>query len=288
VKAPAEPSEPDGKPWNAARQEPSVYLRRLEKGRAVGRPSLLQAVLGAAMAFSLSSLFPVVAEDGTLAAVATGPGGRSQAGDAVLDVSLADAGLVVGDQDVRIFPGFPGGLPNDPPVASDGYGTRVAGSGLRFPATTASFRGSDADGDQMRVVAVDPVSGRGARVELDGDQIRYRPPAGMDEADSFGFVLADSYGDTATARIRVLVVPNPNPVDPAGDLLRSRVDDDGHVELRFAALPGQLYRIESATNLVPPIRWETVAEVRAAADGRVVHSGPDIPGEPVRYYRLVP
>jgi subtilisin family serine protease len=228
------------------------------------------------------------AEEGVLAAVATGPGGRSRAGDAVLDISLADAGLMIGADRIQIHPGFPGGLPNDPPVASAGYGTRIIGFGLRLPATAASHRGTDADGDRLRVVAVDAVSEHGARVELDGEQIRYRPPEGLDTADSFGFILADSYGDTAAARFQVLVISNPNPVDPETDRIRSRVDDAGRVELRFAAVPGQLYQVQSATNIVPPIRWETLAEVRAATDGRVVFSGAAIPVEPVRYYRLVP
>ena len=282
AKAPAEPPLQDCGQLPEARREPSSYLCGLSRRFPGFRVYLL-----AAFAVGVSSE-PVFAEEGMLAAMATGPGGRSRAGDAVLDLSLADAGLMIGADGIRIHPGFPGGLPNDLPVASDGFGTRIIGFGLRLPSTAASLRGTDADGDRLRVVAVDAVSERGARVELDGNQIRYRPPVGLDVADSFGFVLADSAGDTATARFQVGVIPNPEPVDPETDRIRSRVDDAGRLELRFAAVPGQLYRIETATHLTLPILWEPLAEVRASADGRVVHSVVDIPADPVRYYRLVP
>ena len=247
-------------------------------------PGLRAAVQGSmtAAALWLGAVAAWSAEPPRLVSSQAGPGGVVAADSVRLEFTVASLGLVASEGVIRLFPGFVSELPNGRPTATNQAATRSAGSAVRIATAAARGTASDPDGDRMRVVLVNGVSVAGGRVELDGDWITYFPPEGGFESDRFRFLLADSFGDADEAEWVVAVRTEP---PPDAEL---SMDPVGNLQLRFAGIPNRRYLLQATLNIIPPVDWTNLAELRATAAGQVLFTDTNAPSTPTRFYRLTP
>jgi hypothetical protein len=72
-----------------------------------------------------------------------------------------------------------------------------------------------------------------------------------------------------------------------GQFTGIRILQNGNAAMTLSGSPGQTYRIQSATNLVPPVLWSDLSTNTTGLDGLLVFE--DVQGTvfPMRVYRSV-
>lgn len=100
----------------------------------------------------------------------------------------------------RLILGMAGATSNHMPVAANDEMVALAGQATRFDP-----RGNDTDpdGDSLVVSAVGPAGHGSVAVAPGGGSVLYTPTTGYSGADSFGYLISDGRGGTASATITV-------------------------------------------------------------------------------------
>ena len=124
-------------------------------------------------------------------------------------------------------------------------------------------------------------SGEGGAV-TQGAWVKYTPPAGSTNGDTFTYQVSDGQGGTATGTVTVGIrVDN----DPTSNVV---VEDlgGGSFRIQGAGVPGRSYRVQYSESLITP-NWQTLATRVCDGLGGLEHVDSPGAGAPVRYYRLV-
>jgi polygalacturonase len=164
--------------------------------------------------------------------------------------------------------------------------TRNAGSAYRLSISSLVAAATDPDGFALSVTGVDAVTSGGSALSLDGANLASSTtiyiPATAAEGDTFHFTVGNGHGGVTVGTVTIHVAA------VAGQLsgLLS-VDSSGNVHLTFFGVPSQTYSIQRATNLTPPVAWNSLSGGPFTADaGTGIIMALDSIGSGAAYYRL--
>jgi hypothetical protein len=177
---------------------------------------------------------------------------------------------------------------NTPPVAPNTNAGITENTSLVLSVDKLLLLAYDADGDPLSITAAGPTSTNGPadNVVLDPDAgtITYAPATNFVGADSFSFVVTDTYGASGTGTVLVTVtsanVPSPNVVvPPAYD------SESGTFSVTFAGIPGFVYTVQWAPTVTGA--WSFLQSATSGPDGLFQVTDTPEPPPPSRYYRTV-
>ena len=160
-------------------------------------------------------------------------------------------------------------VPNSPPVANGFRAAIVEDLPLVISFSELLAGASDPDGDPVSVVAGGGSTAEGGEVVIAGEVLTYTPPIDFLGGDQFTFVVEDGRGGFTSAVLEIAVVPSDG---LEGGVPRMDFSSPPGPELEFSGVPGMLYSIRRSPDLA---EWETVATVRAAADGSLRWEDPN-------------
>ncbi len=103
-------------------------------------------------------------------------------------------------------------------------------------------------------------SSQGASISMNGGNIQYLP-TNRTNSDSFTYTVTDGLGGAATGTIFVNVVP------ATGQNTGTITISGGQTTVTFVGLPGYMYVVQRATNLVPPVAWVNISTNTAPTNG---------------------
>jgi hypothetical protein len=167
---------------------------------------------------------------------------------------------------------------NTPPVAGTDSIQRLGTNGTKVQISSLLTNDTDADGDLVSFISVNPASANGGTVLSNSGWIFYTPPAGSTNADSFTYNISDGYASVAgTVNVSVLADLGPSPN------LTINVLSNGVYAIRGDGIPGRSYRIQWSDNPGPV--WQDLGCSIADTNGifGLIDSGVST----MRYYRSV-
>lgn len=170
---------------------------------------------------------------------------------------------------------------NSQPVTAIYYVQRHANSGAKVRVVTLLANDADPDGDALQFVSVDVAGVNGGTVLWQGSWVTYASPAGSTNADSFNYVIADSYGLQATGTVAIVVATDAEPCRNTGSIEGL---GDGSVKIHFNGIPGRPYTIQYAENLQTP-DWQPLDTATADAVGKFDYTDSPATNSPARFYR---
>lgn len=170
---------------------------------------------------------------------------------------------------------------NTPPVAAPDQLYRYSDSGVKVRIATLLTNDSDPDGDGLTFVSASATSAAGGTVKVQGGWINYAPPTGFTNADSYSYVIADSFGSraTGTVAITILVVNAPSQNVAGIDTL-----GNGTTIVQFNGTRGYTYSVQYADNLQAP-NWRTLGTATADTTGKFDFADSPPVNSPTRFYR---
>jgi len=148
---------------------------------------------------------------------------------------------------------------NDPPLPGSDAVQRPPGEPIKFPTRTLTANDADPEGDSFTVSIGVGTTQNGGTVSLAGDWVFYTPPAGPagDSEDSFEYLVTDGCGVAAAGRVVVTTAVLPEDpgdiLNPPNLLTAQRIGD--LLVLRFAGVPGRLYKLQTRASLNPGEPW---------------------------------
>ena len=121
---------------------------------------------------------------------------------------------------------------------------------------------NDNDPDPDDAVLFDSVISNGAIITVIGDKVFY-DPQGHFGADTFDYVVKDTFDATATATVQVNLIDD---ISKSLNIKFIRHIAAGTFEIVFAGIPGESYTIQFSP-IVSPANWETIGTANANAAG---------------------
>ncbi len=168
---------------------------------------------------------------------------------------------------VRVTPAPGDTNPNESPTPRALEGRVVQGDARLVPPAT----GSDPDGDSVSVTGIGRAPTLGRVLSVGGDTVIYQAFPGVQGTDEFTYTLTDTFGATATGRIRVGVVPPGAPQDPvaANDSWLAAPDRELRIDVLANDLrpAGTRLRIEPIERTAPSWRPRVVRSWSRPAPG---------------------
>lgn len=141
---------------------------------------------------------------------------------------------------------------------------------------------SDPDGDEVSLIGVSSPTTNGGVVIVSSTFIYYTPPAtNGNVTDSFTYTVSDEFYATADGMVVLTVPESP----PTGQVI-SIEPTNGIVQITFSGIPGQLYLIQRATNMIEPVYWVTLTNIVADPYGRFGYTD-TAPPPGAAFYRAV-
>lgn len=182
---------------------------------------------------------------------------------------------------------------NAAPVAvSDTLERPLNSAMIKVPVATLLANDTDGDGDALSITNVGGALPAGATVTLRAGWVIYTVPAGSTADGSFEYVMTDGPGGHTA--IGTVFVPAVAPRIPGSAPNAARVISDGpDVIVSFIGIPGRTYRVQYATNTIPPLEWRefmpaAIYSIPTDAQVGVLNHSDINPPEPVRIYRAIP
>jgi hypothetical protein len=151
---------------------------------------------------------------------------------------------------------------------------------VTVPAAKFLANDSEFEGDTLSMAAVSSTSLNNGSASLSAGLVTYTPPAGFTGADEFTYTLADSRGARVTGRVYVTV----GATNFISVVTPPALQSNGHFQVGYQGIPGYLYVVERATNVLGP--WEVLTTVYADGNGNFQVDDPNDPPEPMRFYRV--
>jgi hypothetical protein len=172
------------------------------------------------------------------------------------------------------------------PIAYPAMFTRSANSSLTVPISSLLTNAVDPDGDPLTLISAGPTTTNGAAITLDLTSVFYTPVnPDPNLADQFGYTVSDAFGDQATGPVLISVAASPTNTPPptiTGILSMG----DGNAQLSLLGSPNQWYYVQAASNLVPPVAWETIATNQADGSGVLLYIDSGATNFTTRFYRF--
>jgi Bacterial Ig-like domain (group 3)/YDG domain/Concanavalin A-like lectin/glucanases superfamily/Domain of unknown function (DUF2341) len=170
---------------------------------------------------------------------------------------------------------------NARPVAVGDVLPRNSNTGAKVRSATLLANDTDPDGDALTFISVSATNASGGTNVVLGNWISYKPPAGFTNADSFTYIVADSYGLQATGTVSVAILVDSAPAQNIGS-----IDNLGNSSslIHFSEIPGRTYTIQYTTNLVTPV-WQPLGTNTADAFGKINFTDSPATNSPARFYR---
>jgi len=173
-------------------------------------------------------------------------------------------------------------------VDSNGIITTVAGNGAAGfsgdggAATNASLHSPqritvDASGN---LFIADQQNHCIRKVALGGSPVLLLSGVTTANAGNYSVVITSPYGSISSSNVTLTVL-----LPPA--ITSILPNSDGSLTLNFAGGAGQPYLLQAATNLIPPIAWQTLSTNVAGIDGTWQFTDTNTPAYPARFYRSV-
>ena len=170
-----------------------------------------------------------------------------------------------------------------PPIAGPDVLQRFVWGGVKVAVADLLTNDTDTDGDSLAIIGVSSNSAAGAAVELKGNWVYYRPPAGFTNTDTLTYSVSDGHcGGIAVGTVTVQIQTNNAPS------ANFTIQDlgDGSFKLKFAGIPGWTYRIQYAEDLTNP-NWQDLATPTADEFGAYEYTDRPPVNTPSRFYRSV-
>lgn len=139
-------------------------------------------------------------------------------------------------------------------------------------------RGEFLENGYLALTNAGPSSTAGGAVTTLNDWVFYAPPSGYTSADTFPFVVTNSFGKSAVGTAAVNITTD-------NSLSQNVTVDDlgnGSFRLRCSGIPGRAYSIQFSNDLGSPV-WQSLATGTADAQGVFEHI--DTPPGGARFYR---
>ncbi len=173
---------------------------------------------------------------------------------------------------------------NNSPIAGADTVSRKPGEALKVAISELLANDTDPDFDPVRFASVTSPTANGGSVRRSGPWILYTPPTGSDAPDSFTYQVSDGRGGLGIGVVQVNVIGGNT--TPSRNVLTLDRDLTGRVTIRFAGIPGRLYRIEATPDLGTPT-WTSLGTATAGVNGLFEFTDNDAASHATRYYRSV-
>jgi hypothetical protein len=170
-----------------------------------------------------------------------------------------------------------------PPVpGTHSFGTTPS-TAVTLMATNLAALDYDPDGDPLTVTNVSTTSTNGPanNVTFANGVITYTPATSYVGQDTFTYIVADPYGETATNTVKVTMRLNTTTVS---SVISDLVPQAGAVKVVAFGIPGRTYWIEVTTNFVNG-PWTSIGTNLAPASGVILFTNGN-PPYPSGFYRL--
>ncbi len=141
---------------------------------------------------------------------------------------------------------------NRPPLATNDVLTAYRNVATNVAATVLKANDADPDGDVFNVTSVSALSAQGGTVTLVSGTVTYTPLLNYIGADSFTYVITDSFGATANGTVNVTVL---NPTNRISNIQKL---GDGNFRLTVEGTPGLTYVMRAVTN-VEATNWVSIS-----------------------------
>jgi hypothetical protein len=106
------------------------------------------------------------------------------------------------------------------------------------------------------------------------------PVGSINDAGSYSVVVANSYGSVTSAVANLTVL-----LSPQGFSGQNR--GNGGLQFQFAGTPNYPYILQTATNLTPPVNWQSIFTNPADVNGNWSFTVTNPPSIPAGYYRVL-
>jgi hypothetical protein len=170
---------------------------------------------------------------------------------------------------------------NRPPMPGN-YST-VTGQAIPISTPTNNLlaAASDPDGDAFNLLTVNSPSANGGSVVLSNSVVWFAPTPAFVGTDQWSYLLTDVRGASATGIVSVRIVSsNAIILNSVSQTTKS----DGSFSASFEGVPGLQYTVDRATNVEGP--WEVgYTGITADANGAFEFNDPNLPPQPIRFYR---
>lgn len=155
---------------------------------------------------------------------------------------------------------------------------------IRVAALLTAAQVTDPDDDPLTICGISSPTTNGGTVVVNGKFIYYTPPAtNGNMTDSFTYTVCDIFDDGVEGMVLLTVPAQP----PAGAIISAQ-PTNGVVHIQFSGIPGQLYAIQRATNMIEPVYWLTLTNIVADAYGRFEYHDTSPPAGAAFYRAVVP
>lgn len=141
-------------------------------------------------------------------------------------------------------------------------------------------RCTDSDGDTLSFVGVSPASALGGTVAVSGSAIVYTPPPAYNGADSFTYMVRDTYSAMATGTVAVTVSPL---VVPPPRITAILPQPDGNLLIRCAGITNQNYVLQATVDWSS---WTGLETNASDSSGLVEFLDLNATNYPRRFYRV--
>lgn len=164
---------------------------------------------------------------------------------------------------------------NNPPIANPATYYRLVGYPLTIVITNLATNWSDVDGDAMVLTNVNNPSTNGGTVTYDSTNIYYSDSTNV--TDRFGYTISDGQGGTASGVVTILMAQQ--------TVSGGTANGDGSVTLSFSGIPGNIYWVETTTDLTPPVVWMPIGTNTAGTNGLWQFTDPQATNHLQGFYR---
>ncbi|HNQ90641.1 MAG TPA: hypothetical protein PKM73_18660 [Verrucomicrobiota bacterium] len=195
-----------------------------------------------------------------------------------------------------LTPGTPLQIENRPPTAQPLALTRPPGVPIKILLADLAAQWSDPDGDPVELMAIAPVSVNNIPLFNNNTLLLYEagPFPAQNVADAILYAIRDIPREGATP-LMVLGTISIQVQWPGGlscNIVGTEISPEGDARVTFAGIPGQIYLVQRATDLNPPIVWTTLLNNTdgtphfvAGPNGLWTHTDLGSAAIPERYYR---
>jgi len=171
---------------------------------------------------------------------------------------------------------------NHPPVAATMVATRTAGQDLHIFWSAVATNWSDVDGDTVTNISINLVTTNGVTLQTNSALILYTNSLNVN--DQFSYTIVDSYGDTNTGVVDI-VVNNSNPF--VGQENTTIISTNGGLQMTFYGVLGYTYVVQrNQVDITDTNYWLDFITNSVITNQVMIITDTNNPNPPGSFYRL--